>query len=90
MEDLATLEISRAQTWQWLYHGITLDTGETVNESLIKDLFNDELEKISNELRLDPSAKLFKQFRRAKDQAAELFCQREMPEFLTNTSEINS
>ena len=90
MEDLATLEISRAQTWQWLYHGITLDTGETVDESLIKNLFNDELEKISNELRLDPSAKLFKEFRRAKDQAAELFCQREMPEFLTNTSEINS
>ena len=61
------------QTWQWLYHGITLDTGETVDESLIKDLFNDELERISNELRLDPSAKLFKEFRRAKDQAAELF-----------------
>src|SRR5690606_2737473 len=24
MEDLATLEISRAQTWQWLHHGVSL------------------------------------------------------------------
>ena len=88
MEDLATLEISRAQTWQWLYHGITLDTGEVVDEQLIKNLFNDELEKIANELRLDPSAKLFKQFRRAKDNASDLFCQKEMPEFLTNKSDV--
>ena len=88
MEDLATLEISRAQTWQWLYHGITLDTGEIVDEQLIKNLFNDELEKIANELRLDPSANLFKQFRRAKDNASDLFCQREMPEFLTNKSDV--
>jgi len=27
MEDLATLEISRAQTWQWLRHGVALDGG---------------------------------------------------------------
>ena len=30
MEDLATLEISRAQVWQWRRHGVALESGETV------------------------------------------------------------
>ena len=30
MEDLATLEISRAQTWQWLRHQVALDDGTPV------------------------------------------------------------
>jgi transcriptional antiterminator NusG len=30
MEDAATAEISRTQVWQWLRHGVTLDTGKKV------------------------------------------------------------
>ena len=30
MEDAATAEISRAQVWQWIHHGATLDDGRHV------------------------------------------------------------
>lgn len=46
MEDLATLEISRAQVWQWLYHEVVLDDGTRVNEGLIRSLFEEEYKKI--------------------------------------------
>ncbi|MGC2484888.1 MAG: malate synthase A [Acidimicrobiales bacterium] len=41
MEDAATAEISRAQVWQWVRHGITLSVGDkTVTESLVRDLLD--------------------------------------------------
>ncbi len=46
MEDLATLEISRAQTHQWLRHGIALDSGEAVTEALVRRLFAEEKERL--------------------------------------------
>ena len=50
MEDLATLEISRAQTWQWLHHGIQLEDGRKVTKKLVKQLFDEELDKIHQEV----------------------------------------
>lgn len=82
MEDLATLEISRSQTWQWLYHEVKLDSGEIVNESLVKKTFNEELERILGEV---PSAS-HESFKRAKENAQNLFLMKEMPPFLTNRS----
>jgi malate synthase len=46
MEDAATAEISRAQLWQWLYHGIKLENGKTFTPALFKTLFEEELEKV--------------------------------------------
>ncbi|MFC7399363.1 malate synthase A [Chelatococcus sp. GCM10030263] len=43
MEDAATAEISRAQIWQWLYHGAALDDGRTVTPELFKALLDDEM-----------------------------------------------
>ncbi|HTT59253.1 MAG TPA: malate synthase A [Acidimicrobiales bacterium] len=41
MEDAATAEISRAQVWQWVRHGITLSVGDkTVTETLVRDLLD--------------------------------------------------
>ena len=40
MEDLATLEISRAQTWQWLHHAVELDGGEKVTRDLVVQIFH--------------------------------------------------
>jgi len=37
MEDAATAEISRAQIWQWVYHGATMDNGETITMRLVDD-----------------------------------------------------
>jgi malate synthase len=47
MEDAATVEISRAQIWEWIHHsqGILQD-GRRVTVALFQELAKDELEKI--------------------------------------------
>lgn len=50
MEDAATAEISRAQCWQWLKHGITLDNGQTLNPALFDAMLEEELEAIAQEI----------------------------------------
>lgn len=50
MEDLATLEISRAQTWQWLRHGILLDDGVPVTLERVQRTFAGEAARIDAEL----------------------------------------
>ncbi len=42
MEDLATLEISRAQVWQWKHYKIELAEGMIVDDALIKNIFLEE------------------------------------------------
>jgi malate synthase len=46
MEDAATAEISRAQIWQWLRHGVTLADGRPFTRELYATLVPEELEKI--------------------------------------------
>ncbi|RIK46216.1 MAG: malate synthase A [Chloroflexi bacterium] len=46
MEDAATAEISRAQIWQWIRHGATLDDGRTVTRGLYAALRDEELAKL--------------------------------------------
>jgi malate synthase len=50
MEDAATAEISRAQVWQWIRHGETLDDGRPVTPHLVRKLADSELEKIRGEI----------------------------------------
>jgi len=50
MEDAATAEISRAQVWQWIRHGETLDDGRPVTPDLVRSLAVSELEKIRGEI----------------------------------------
>src|SRR5262249_55151787 len=47
MEDAATVEISRAQIWQWIHHpkGI-LDDGRKITVEFFRELALQELEKI--------------------------------------------
>ncbi len=80
MEDLATLEISRAQTWQWLKNEITLDSGEKVTPELVSELFEIELQKILTEIE-DPA--LQEQFIKAKNDAMAIFLEKELRDFLT-------
>ncbi|HLY84322.1 MAG TPA: malate synthase A [Acidimicrobiales bacterium] len=47
MEDAATAEISRAQVWQWVRHGVVLDTGTTVTTDLVLGMVQEELDKAS-------------------------------------------
>ena len=46
MEDAATAEISRAQVWQWVRHGVALDDGRTVTKDLVRTTISEELGKI--------------------------------------------
>ncbi len=46
MEDAATAEISRAQIWQWIRHGVELDDGQTITAALVRAVLDEEVEKI--------------------------------------------
>jgi malate synthase len=92
MEDLATLEISRAQTWQWMKQEVELSGGEVVSKELIGVIFDQELEKINKELETFYEGKelayqlnLFKQ---AKIDAEDLFTQTEFSDFLSLASDL--
>ena len=49
MEDAATAEISRAQIWQWRKHSVTLDSGEKVDEALIRQCFANEVASLKQQ-----------------------------------------
>ena len=70
MEDAATAEISRSQVWQWVRHGVSLDTGTKVTRELVRQYEKEELEKIREQVgdeffysegRPDESRELFDQ-----------------------------
>jgi malate synthase len=46
MEDAATAEISRSQIWQWVRNGARLEEGPTVTADLVRELEDEELQKI--------------------------------------------
>lgn len=84
MEDLATLEISRASVWQWLHHGVVLDDGVEVTPELVTRLFEEELQRIFDDL---GEAADVDGYRQAKERACELFLKEDFPEFLAFRSE---
>jgi malate synthase len=50
MEDAATAEISRAQIWQWIAHGATLDDGVAVTRTLVQQRLGEEYERVRREI----------------------------------------
>jgi malate synthase len=87
MEDLATLEISRAQTWQWLRHGVRLDDGPEVSHELVARVFDEELEKIATELRSDDLEVDLRPWQRAKAAAEQIFTAPRLVPFLSRVSD---
>jgi malate synthase len=53
MEDAATAEISRAQVWQGLRHGVTLEDGRRVTTELVRAVIDDEMKRIEGEVGSD-------------------------------------
>ena len=89
MEDLATLEISRAQTWQWLRHGVTLKENEKVTSDLVCAVFAQEYEKIKIELKdLKVSEDILHQFEKAKEDSEKLFLEKDLRDFLSTQSDL--
>ncbi len=76
MEDAATVEISRAQLWQWVRHGAKLSDGRRIDASYVRGRIRAALEaaRASNASpRLELAAKLFE----------EIALEPEFPAFLT-------
>ena len=75
MEDAATAEISRAQVWQWLNLGATLDDGRQVTRDLFRNALTDEMNKLRTAFtpavfeggRFAEAIKLFSDMSLAKD-----------------------
>jgi malate synthase len=68
MEDAATAEISRAQIWQFVNYGVTLEGGTKVTPDWFATVFDEEMQRVRNEIgaeafdkgRFPEAAKLFK------------------------------
>jgi malate synthase len=50
MEDAATAEISRAQVWQWIHYGITLEGGTVATPELLNRLIAEEMQRVRMEV----------------------------------------
>jgi malate synthase len=50
MEDAATAEICRSQIWQWIHHGVQLEDGRTVTRDLVREILDEETERIHSEV----------------------------------------
>ena len=94
MEDLATLEISRAQLWQWLHHRVVLDDGTPVTPDLVNRVFSEELEKILEEVHTmmkgkpeEAIAKQVARFRQARIDAEAIFVADQFRPFLSLSSD---
>lgn len=89
MEDLATLEISRAQTWQWLRHGVELEEGISVDRALVERVFGEELARIRGELSAAGAAPgLAEEFAAAAEVAQAIFTEERLRPFLTDRSPL--
>lgn len=85
MEDLATLEISRAQVWQWLHHKVKLDDETPVTRALVSQLFDEECDHIIQSL--DGCSEKQKQsFENAKQNIREIFLKEQLLDFFTLNS----
>jgi malate synthase len=47
MEDAATAEISRAQVWQWVHHGVTLADGTPVTAPFVRALLDEAVARLT-------------------------------------------
>jgi malate synthase len=67
MEDAATAEISRAQVWQWVRHGASMDDGRVITRDLVHTVLREEMDRIRADVgpeawaagRFETAAKLF-------------------------------
>jgi malate synthase len=81
MEDAATAEISRAQVWQWVHHGVSLADGTTVTAALLNRLIDEEMTRVRQEVGADTYDR--GRFREAVELFRDLSVSPEFEEFLT-------
>ncbi|USQ79396.1 malate synthase A [Ornithinimicrobium faecis] len=80
MEDAATVEISRAQLWQWIRNATTLDDGRAITRQMVSDLIEEESGRLAAELGGDAVEPLA----RAREVLAYVSLGEYLPGFFTN------
>lgn len=79
-EDAASAETSRAQVWQWIKHGATLDDGRTVTTALARETIAEELAGLR--LGLDPETYQASRYEMAAHLFEAMITSEEFPEFM--------
>ena len=82
MEDAATAEISRAQLWQWVHHGVRTDDGKRLTPWLVAQIGAQELDRIRRELGAERFDK--GKFEKAYELFGSLVTAEQFPQFLTS------
>lgn len=80
MEDAATVEISRAQLWQWIHNRTALEDGRAVTRDMVTDLIEEESGRLVAELGQDASEPLA----RAREVLSYVALGEYLPGFFTN------
>ena len=81
MEDTATVEICRAQIWQWIHHSAKLVEGPTITRKLFRSMLREETARITEEIGL--RAYHTSNYKAAEDLLAKLTSSDGFPEFMT-------
>ncbi len=81
MEDTATAEIARSLVWQWVHHGARLDDRFTVNEGLVRQVTDEEVDRLRMEA--DPSVQTSGRFREARALFDDIALKEPLLDFLT-------
>jgi malate synthase len=79
MEDAATAEISRAQLWQWLQYGASLEGGGQVDRAWLKSVFDEEVTALAKQMPENQHAQL----QLAEQLLEDLVFSDQMADFLT-------
>ncbi len=82
MEDAATAEISRAQVWQWLTHGVAVD-GEPLTKARYASIVDEELRRIRVEVGEERFAGKGSRFAEARELFDRMSTQEKFEDFLT-------
>src|SRR5437660_763179 len=81
MEDTATVEICRAQIWQWIHHSAKLVEGPTITRELFRSMLREERARITEEI--GSRAYLTSNYKSAEDLLDKLTASDRFPEFMT-------
>src|SRR2546428_8905006 len=82
MEDTATVEICRAQIWQWIHHSAKLVEGPTITRTLFRSMLREEKALIREEIGL--RAYHASNYRGAEDLLDKLTTSDSFPQFMTS------
>ena len=81
MEDTATVEICRAQIWQWIHHSAKLLNGQTITRELFRTILKEEMAKTGAGPRSQAGEKT--NYKTAGDLLDSLVASDSFPEFMT-------